>query len=285
MPSGSTKDRIAAHILREAAEAGDLRRRLGGGRSVERVDVDRLRHGVRRDRRAVRRRDARRRERRARADDPPLRRRGRAHARRRRAAGAMAEAEAMAARRPARVPAATVRQPGTTPRRTACAPAPRCSPRSAARSTASWPRSAPRGRSWVSGAALRAAAGESVALARVRVAGGAADAEQGGPCADIPGVVDCMSAILDDGAVGLGPDIVVAHDDAMAATRDLIRRRFPGRPVAAVSTSAARTRGRHARPRPARRHRLLRPHGALLLDGAVRRPALRASRRNRARSS
>jgi cysteine synthase A len=77
------------------------------------------------------------------------------------------------------------------------------------------------------GAALRRQYGDDVALARVRVAGAEADAEQGGPCSDIPGVVDCMSAILDEGAVGLGPEIAVTHDDAVRATRALIAQGFP----------------------------------------------------------
>ena len=77
------------------------------------------------------------------------------------------------------------------------------------------------------GAALRKRYGDDVALARVRVAGAEADAEQGGPCSDIPGVVDCMSAILDEGAVGLGPEIAVTHDDAVVATRALIAQGFP----------------------------------------------------------
>ncbi|HUR76306.1 MAG TPA: cysteine synthase family protein [Acidimicrobiales bacterium] len=76
------------------------------------------------------------------------------------------------------------------------------------------------------GAALRAAYGETVALARVQVAG-EADAEQGGPCSDIPGVVDCMSALLDGEALALGPDIEITHDDALVATRHLIARGFP----------------------------------------------------------
>ncbi len=78
------------------------------------------------------------------------------------------------------------------------------------------------------GAAFRAACGDGVALARVRVAAGEeADAEQGGPCAGIPGVVDCMSDILDPAAIGLGPDIEVGHQEAMAATKELIRQGFP----------------------------------------------------------
>jgi cysteine synthase A len=77
------------------------------------------------------------------------------------------------------------------------------------------------------GAALRSAYGNDVVLARVRVAGAEADAEQGGPCSDIPGVVDCMSAILDDDALGLGPEIAVTHDDAVRATRELIAHGFP----------------------------------------------------------
>ncbi len=78
------------------------------------------------------------------------------------------------------------------------------------------------------GAAFRAECGGGIALARVRVAAGEeADAEQGGPCAGIPGVVDCMSDILDPAAIGLGPDIEVAHENAMAATRELIAKGFP----------------------------------------------------------
>jgi cysteine synthase A len=77
------------------------------------------------------------------------------------------------------------------------------------------------------GAALRASQGDRVALARVRVAGTESDAEQGGPSTGIPGVVDCMSEILDGDSIGLGPDIEVPHDDALAATRGLIARGFP----------------------------------------------------------
>jgi cysteine synthase A len=77
------------------------------------------------------------------------------------------------------------------------------------------------------GAALRAAFGDGVVLARVRVGGAEADAEQGGPCSDIPGVVDCMSAILDGDALGFAPDIEIAHDQALLATRDLIAKGLP----------------------------------------------------------
>jgi cysteine synthase A len=76
------------------------------------------------------------------------------------------------------------------------------------------------------GAALRAAYDDDVVLAQVRVMG-EADAEQGGPCSDIPGVVECMSLILDPLALGLTADIEVSHDDALAATRELIRRGYP----------------------------------------------------------
>jgi cysteine synthase A len=78
------------------------------------------------------------------------------------------------------------------------------------------------------GAAFRAEWGDAIALARVRVAAGEqADAEQGGPCAGIPGVVDCMSDILDPSGLGLGPDIEVSHADAMTATKELIHHGFP----------------------------------------------------------
>ncbi len=77
------------------------------------------------------------------------------------------------------------------------------------------------------GAALRAEYGDRTTLARVRVASGEADAEQGGPCAGIPGVVDCVSELLDYDALGLAPDIPITHDDSLAATRELIARGFP----------------------------------------------------------
>ena len=77
------------------------------------------------------------------------------------------------------------------------------------------------------GAALRAAYGDHVTLARVRVSGAEADAEQGGPCSDIPGVVDCMSTILDNDALHLAPDIAVTHEDALQATRELIAHGLP----------------------------------------------------------
>jgi cysteine synthase A len=63
-------------------------------------------------------------------------------------------------------------------------------------------------------------------LVRVRVAG-ELDGEQGAPCSGIPGVVDCLSAILDERALNLGPEIVVPLEEALAATRDLCRRGFP----------------------------------------------------------
>jgi len=76
------------------------------------------------------------------------------------------------------------------------------------------------------GQALRAT-GHRPLLARVRVAG-ELDAEQGGaPCSGVPGVVDCLSTILDERALGLGPEIVIAREEALAATRDLCRRGFP----------------------------------------------------------
>lgn len=77
------------------------------------------------------------------------------------------------------------------------------------------------------GAALRNEYGDRPVLARVRVAAGEADAEQGGPCAGIPGVVDCVSELLDYESLGLAPDIPIHHDDALAATRELIAKGFP----------------------------------------------------------
>jgi hypothetical protein len=119
------------------------------------------------------------------------------------------------------------------------------------------------------GAALRASQGDRVALARVRVAGTESDAEQGGPSTGIPGVVDCMSEILDGDSIGLGPDIEVPHDDALAATRGLIARGFPAGLSSGLNVRGAIAMASMLGPG----HRLLRPHGALLLDRTVRRPA------------
>ena len=100
MPSGSTKDRIAARILAEAATTGELTdesvvvEASSGSTSIA------FAMAVRRDRCALHRGDARRRERRAVDDDPPLRRRSgvdagrRWHARRQAAAEAMGERDA-----------------------------------------------------------------------------------------------------------------------------------------------------------------------------------------------
>ena len=77
-------------------------------------------------------------------------------------------------------------------------------------------------------------------IARVRVAEGPADAEQGGLPCGIPGVVDCLSGLLDPAALDLAPDVPVARADAVAATRELCRRGFPVGPSSGLNLVGAR---------------------------------------------
>jgi cysteine synthase len=89
------------------------------------------------------------------------------------------------------------------------------------------------------GRAIRAAYPHAV-IARVRVAGMAADAEQGGVPCGIPGVVDCMSELLDPSALGLADDLEVSFDDAMATTRELCGRGLPVGPSSGLNVAGAR---------------------------------------------
>jgi cysteine synthase A len=80
--------------------------------------------------------------------------------------------------------------------------------------------------------ALRAApGGDRTRIAAVRPTTGTCFAGQPEICAGfstgIPGVVEGMSTLLDPAAVGLDPDLDVADDVALDATRELCRRGFP----------------------------------------------------------
>ena len=84
-------------------------------------------------------------------------------------------------------------------------------------------------------------ANPAAAVARVVVAGETVDAEQGGPaCLGIPGVVDCMSALLDEDELGGHPPLVVPRAEAMATARELQRRGFPVGPSSGLNVAGAR---------------------------------------------
>jgi cysteine synthase A len=98
------------------------------------------------------------------------------------------------------------------------------------------------------GRVVRAAAPGAV-VARVVVAGEALDAEQGGPaCLGIPGVVDCLSGLLDEAELGGHPPLAVPRAEAMDATRELARRGFPVGPSSGLNLAGARLLGRELGP-------------------------------------
>ena len=79
------------------------------------------------------------------------------------------------------------------------------------------------------------------AVARVVVAGETVDAEQGGPtCLGIPGVVDCLSGLLDEDELGGRPPLAVPRDEAMDAARELAGRGFPVGPSSGLNLAGAR---------------------------------------------
>jgi cysteine synthase A len=89
----------------------------------------------------------------------------------------------------------------------------------------------------------------AAAVARVLVAGETIDAEQGGPaCLGIPGVVDCLSGLLDEAELGGHPPLPVPRDAAMAATRELARRGFPVGPSSGLNLAGARLLARELGP-------------------------------------
>jgi cysteine synthase A len=87
------------------------------------------------------------------------------------------------------------------------------------------------------------------AVARVVVAGETVDAEQGGPtCLGIPGVVDCLSGLLDEDELGGHPPLAVPRDEAMAAARELAVRGFPVGPSSGLNLAGARRLARELGP-------------------------------------
>ena len=89
------------------------------------------------------------------------------------------------------------------------------------------------------GRAVRAARPDAV-IARVAVAEGDADAEQGGPsCTGIPGVVDCMSGLLDQAELAMAADIEVGRAEAVAMTRTLCRLGLPVGPSTGLNVVGA----------------------------------------------
>jgi cysteine synthase len=84
-------------------------------------------------------------------------------------------------------------------------------------------------------------ANPAAAVARVLVAGETVDAEQGGPsCLGIPGVVDCLSGLLDEDELGGHPPLEVPRPEAMDAARELARRGFPVGPSSGLNLAGAR---------------------------------------------
>lgn len=79
------------------------------------------------------------------------------------------------------------------------------------------------------------------AVARVVVSGETVDAEQGGPtCLGIPGVVDCLSGLLDEDELGGHAPIAVPRAEAMDAARELARRGIPVGPSSGLNLAGAR---------------------------------------------
>ena len=86
-------------------------------------------------------------------------------------------------------------------------------------------------------------------VARVLVAGETLDAEQGGPaCLGIPGVVDCLSGLLDEAEFGSHPALAVPRSEAMDAARELARRGFPVGPSSGLNLAGARALARELGP-------------------------------------
>ncbi len=84
-------------------------------------------------------------------------------------------------------------------------------------------------------------ANPAAVVARVVVAGETVDAEQGGPtCLGIPGVVDCLSGLLDEDELGGHPPLAVPRAAAMDAARELARHGFAVGPSSGLNLAGAR---------------------------------------------
>jgi cysteine synthase A len=85
------------------------------------------------------------------------------------------------------------------------------------------------------------AAYPAAVVARVVVAGESVDAEQGGPtCLGIPGVVDCLSGLLDEAALGGHAPLAVPRGEALAAARELAAHGYPVGPSSGLNLAGAR---------------------------------------------
>jgi cysteine synthase len=81
----------------------------------------------------------------------------------------------------------------------------------------------------------------SARIARVTVSDGDLDAEQGGPsCTGIPGVVDCMSGLLDPRELAMEDPVEVTRSEAIATTRELCRLGYPVGPSTGLNVAGAR---------------------------------------------
>jgi cysteine synthase A len=89
---------------------------------------------------------------------------------------------------------------------------------------------------------------EGAVIARVRLAGELVDAEQGCVATGIPGVVDCLSGLLDQDGLAMDDDIVITHAEAMGATRELRRLGFPVGPSSGLNFAGARVLARRLGP-------------------------------------
>ena len=81
----------------------------------------------------------------------------------------------------------------------------------------------------------------AAAVARVLVAGETVDAEQGGPaCLGIPGVVDCLSGLLDEDELGGRPPLAVPAGRGDGRRPRADPPRVPGRPSSGLNLAGAR---------------------------------------------
>ena len=93
-------------------------------------------------------------------------------------------------------------------------------------------------------------------------------------CGGIPGVVDGLSTILDEECVGCCEPIHVTDVEALRAARELVARGFPVGPSSGLNLAGARAIARRLGPGHDRCDRRLRSDGALLLDRSVPRSPL-----------
>lgn len=91
-------------------------------------------------------------------------------------------------------------------------------------------------------------AGHPTRVARIRPERGVCFEGQPEVCGGIPGVVDGLSAILDEKAIDLGEDISVPDSEAILAARELCARGFPVGPSSGLNYAGARRLARELGP-------------------------------------